>query len=262
MTPERQAAEFLLNLRETQMTVETLPEGFRPNSPTDAHAVQSILVDALMQQGAGELAGYKVATTSKTAQEMLNVSGPFSGHMLSKLVHDSGVALKRSDYTDPIAEPEFAFRMTADVPLTDTPYTPESIAPFLGDLMPAIEIVDHRYNSLGTAGGNCILADNAIFGCVVLGEPVSDWRDADLATQPVVFSINDEPFADGTGANALGHPLNVMAWLANDLASRGKRLLAGQVVITGTVTGVYRANAGDLIVGDFGRFGTVSLNFV
>lgn len=261
MSPQTRAVHFLMNLRKAQRQTETMPPAFRPENIREAHGIQDELVSVLLSELGDVISGYKVATTSKQAQEMLNVDGPFSGQMPSRLIHTSGATLRRSDYTTPIAEPEFAFQVSAEVPLSDKAYTPDSILPYIGDLVPAIEIVDHRYNSLGTAGGHCILADNAIFGCVVLGEPVSDWRATDLAAHTVNFKINGAPFADGIGANALDHPLNVMAWLANDLGSRGKTLQAGQIVITGTVTAVHHAQAGDTIGADFGRFGTVTLSF-
>lgn len=256
------AAHYLMNLRKTHAKVETLPTLFRPNSPADAFEIQEIVVDILRAEADAAIVGYKVATTSQAAQQMLNVDGPFSGQLLSSLMHSSGVELAHADYTTPIAEPEFAFRVASDVPLSETAYTAETIAPYLGDLMPAIEIVDHRYFDLGTAGGHCIHADNAILGCAVLGEPIANWRDIDLATHPVAFRVNDDLLDTGVGGNALGHPLNVMAWLANDLATYGRQLLADQVVLTGTVTGIRFAEVGDEIEADFGRFGRVGLSFV
>jgi len=40
---------------------------------------------------------------------------------------------------------------------------------------------------------------------------------------------------EGKGADVLGHPFNSVAWLANQLASRGATLKAGQIVMTGSI---------------------------
>ena len=60
----------------------------------------------------------------------------------------------------------------------------------------------------------------------------------------------------------LGHPFNVVAWLANELPQRGKQLKAGDFITTGVVMNVYLANAGDEIVADFGVMGKIELKFI
>jgi len=49
------------------------------------------------------------------------------------------------------------------------------------------------------------------------------------------MSVNGEEVGRGTGADALGHPLNALAWLANDRARRGAGLRAGEFVLTGSM---------------------------
>jgi hypothetical protein len=43
----------------------------------------------------------------------------------------------------------------------------------------------------------------------------------------------------------LGHPLDVMAWLADELPRFGLQLRAGDFVTTGVATDVFEAGAGD-----------------
>jgi 2-keto-4-pentenoate hydratase len=59
----------------------------------------------------------------------------------------------------------------------------------------------------------------------------------------------------------LAHPLNVMAWLADELPLFGLPLRRGDVVTTGVATDVSEAGAGDSCVADFGPFGKVALSF-
>ena len=65
----------------------------------------------------------------------------------------------------------------------------------------------------------------------------------------------------GSGAAVLGHPLTVMAWLADELPRFGLQLRRGDVVTTGVATDVFEAGAGDSCVADFGPFGQVSVAF-
>jgi len=69
------------------------------------------------------------------------------------------------------------------------------------------------------------------------------------------------PLSDGSGAAVLGHPLNVMAWLADELPRFGLGLRRGDVVTTGVATDVFEAGSGDSCVADFGPFGTVTVTF-
>jgi 2-keto-4-pentenoate hydratase len=73
--------------------------------------------------------------------------------------------------------------------------------------------------------------------------------------------VNGETVAEGSGANVLGDPVEALVWLANDQRERGAGLLAGQVVITGSCTGVNMAVAGDRVRADFGELGAVELEF-
>ena len=59
----------------------------------------------------------------------------------------------------------------------------------------------------------------------------------------------------------LGHPLEALTWLANDLSRRGYGLLAGQVVTTGTCTGMQYVPSGGTATADFAALGTVSVTF-
>jgi 2-oxo-3-hexenedioate decarboxylase/2-keto-4-pentenoate hydratase len=57
----------------------------------------------------------------------------------------------------------------------------------------------------------------------------------------------------------MGHPLDALAWLANNLAGRGLGLWRGDVVITGSLVTSKFPKAGDRIRWDAGGLGTVEL---
>ena len=98
-----------------------------------------------------------------------------------------------------------------------------TIAEHIDALIPGIEIVDYRFESWAV-GALRIAADNAIHGWWLRGEPVTDWRGHDLAASAVSVTRNGELVTTGSGAAVLGHPLNVMAWLADELPRFGFEL--------------------------------------
>jgi 2-keto-4-pentenoate hydratase len=67
----------------------------------------------------------------------------------------------------------------------------------------------------------------------VLSEFATEWPDLESVLGRA--SKDGVAIGEGHGRDILGHPFNSVAWLATQLASRGVRLKAGEVVMTGSV---------------------------
>jgi 2-keto-4-pentenoate hydratase len=254
------ACEYLFDLRLKQRPVAALPADVVPRSLAEGYDVQERLVRKLLDRSGGHPIGYKIACTSELAQKALGVDGPFFGVLLSHSSHTSPATLRGPDFTVRCAEAEFGFEMAQDVPAGPV-YTAESIQDFIGAALPSIEIVDHRYHDWQAVGAPSLLADNAIHGAWVAGEPYPGWRDIDFARHPVALVVNGGKTFAGSGAAVLGNPLSVVAWLANELPRFGRRLRRGDRVTTGVTTDIYLAQPGDRLTADFGPLGRVGLDF-
>jgi 2-keto-4-pentenoate hydratase len=252
------AADFLFDLRQSQRTVAALPDGLVPRSIAEGYAVQEHLVHKLREQFGSHPIGYKIACTSELAQRALGVDGPFFGVMLSHSSHKSPATIQGSDFTVRCVEAEFGFEMAADVPAGPA-YTADSIRDYIAAAIPSIEVVDHRYHDWKTVGAPSLLADNAIHGAWVFGEPFYGWRDIDFVKHPTLLTVNGTRTFVGSGAAVLGNPLTVVAWLANELPKFGRRLGKGDRVTTGITTDIYLAEPGDRLAADFGPIGRVDL---
>jgi 2-keto-4-pentenoate hydratase len=253
------AADELLDMRATHRVEADLPEPLRPMSFQDAYAIQARVVTGLMPAD-GRCIGYKAACTSPIAQAALEVDGPLFGRLMSHSTRPSGSTLRASDFVHRVIEAEFAFRMGTDAIAGADSHTIESIAACIDAVIPAIEVVDYHYMAW-TVGARQVAADNAIHGAWVHGEPVEDWATIDLAAAAVVVRLNGEVVTTGSGAAVLGHPLTVMAWIADELPRFGMQLRAGDVVTTGVTTDVFEAKQGDEIEATFDGIGTVSVRF-
>ena len=53
-----------------------------------------------------------------------------------------------------------------------------------------------------------------------------------------------------------------LTWLANELSRTGVGMKAGQMISTGTLTGMLAPKPGEDYVADFGPFGSVTLRFI
>ena len=258
----QEAADKLAWLRQTHTVEDGLPESCRPADLAQGYAVQEALLERLMAQRGGVRLGYKVAATSRRAQELLGVDGPFYGGLLSASTVAPPARLAAADFVHCLVEPEFAVEIAADVPVAAEPYTAVTIAPFVRALLPAIEIVDWRFTDWAAVGAPSLAADNAIHGAWIPGAPVENWQTlGDLAAHGVDLNVNGALAHQGRGAAVLGHPMNVLAWLANELPQQGRGLKAGDRVTTGVCTEPYLAQPGDRIEADFGVLGRVEMVF-
>jgi 2-keto-4-pentenoate hydratase len=254
------AAKELLDMRTRRRVVPDLPVALRPETLSDAYAIQRRVVAGITAQSGGRCIGFKVACTNEIAQAALQIDRPVFGRLMSHTTSPSGATLAADQFTHRVIEAEFAFRIASDVEPVDGGHTHATIAEHIDALIPGIEVVDHRFESWAV-GAFRIAADNAIHGWWIRGEPVTDWRGHDLTASSVSVARDGELVTTGSGAAVLGHPLNVMAWLADELPRFGLRLSRGDVVTTGVATDVFEARAGDSCVADFGPFGSVAVTF-
>jgi len=79
----------------------------------------------------------------------------------------------------------------------------------------------------------------------VLGKPVADWRQLDLAAVKGRTLINGVEVGAGHGAMVLGHPFEALAWLANARAARRLGLKRGEFVFLGSLVETKWLSAGD-----------------
>lgn len=102
-------------------------------------------------------------------------------------------------------------------------------------------------------GAPSLIADNAVASAIVHGERI-DLNEAQirgLGTMPVSLQIDDAGIAAGTGAMALGHSLNALHYAAGMAITWGSPIRAGELVITGTCTGLVPCTTRTRAVGRF-----------
>jgi 2-keto-4-pentenoate hydratase len=160
-----------------------------------------------------------------------------------------------------VAEPEFAFRMGANLPPRATPYAVDHVLDAVDSLHPAIEIPDSRFADFASAGEAQLIADNACAHLFVLGAPTTaNWRALDLVEERPKITLRGRQYV-GHGRNVLGDPRIALTWLANELRELGLTLRAGEVVTTGTCHPPLPIQSGDRFAADFGAIGKVSVGF-
>lgn len=247
MTPSAidRAAAMLLDARRTGIHLAALDPACRPASIEDAHAIQ----DALVRRTGEQVKGWKVAG--------LEPGQVTRGAILGSRMWSSPARIKASDVPLLGIEAEIAFRFDESLPPRALPYTMEEISRVVTAL-PAIEIVDSRFQSYRGTDVLDRLCDCMSNGGLICGAPRADWRDFDLSRLPVRLLADGEPIVESEGGHTNGDPLRPALALAN-LMRTGPGISAGQIVTTGTFTGLTFAEPGQTIRVEFAGFGQVEV---
>jgi 2-keto-4-pentenoate hydratase len=250
-----ESVDAIAESRESHRPLERLPPRGTALSVDDAYRIQQ----GFASRCGMAVVGYKIGCASKQSQALVGASGPFTAPIFATGKIGSPAEVAAQDFFTLGVEAEFAFSMSRGLPVRATAYEREEVAAAVAALWPVIEICDTRLADWKTATVAEIIADNGFHGGLVVGRSIADWRSVDLPAHEVALSINSEMRARGASAASLGNPFDGLVWVANDLARRGYALKAGDIVATGTWTGLHFVSAGTTVVADFGSLGRVEL---
>lgn len=198
----------------------------------DGFCAQEKLV-ALLTQHWGRPVGWKLGLTSAPVQQRFGVPHPVRGvifeHTLS--LRDGAEVPARFGAV-PVVESDFLLRVR-DEGINDAGRDHLRILRHLDQAVPYIELPDLVLS--GGFDGPNLLAINVGARLGVLGRPVpveATQEFADRLGGMVVTMVDErgEQRARAPGSAVLGHPLNAVAFLIEDLAKRGKRLRAGEML--------------------------------
>ena len=122
---------------------------------------------------------------------------------------------------------------------------------------PSFEIIETRGDLVGQIA--LALADNAQQRSVVIGAPVRLSLEMALDQVEARVRLNGREVATGPGSAVLGNPLNSISWLADKLGEYGRRLHAGDVIMTGSFVRQFPLRSGDVAIADFSSIGGVEV---
>lgn len=254
------AGHWLFDAHLNRERFAPLPAELAPRDFAEAYAIQGQFVGRRAQK-LGPVAGYKIALTTPAMRAMAGLGDSIAGDMLESTLHRSGARIRAADYVRLLIEFEIGFELGEDLPVIDAPYTRERVARSVAAAMPAIELADDRNADYTQMKEHALMlaADNAWNEGAVLGAPLRAWNGIDLAALKGEAFINGEKTGEGHGRDVMSHPLDALAWVANNLASRGLGLWRGDVVITGSLVTSKFPKAGDAVRFEAGALGAVEL---
>lgn len=224
-------------------------------SVEEAYEVQAMVVKRRIQRGE-RVVGWKVGATSQGIQELLRgvTDGPIFGCMTTRSIHTNGSGIAASKFCAPAFEGEIAFIM--ERPLKGPGITIADVARATYGVVASVELVDSRIKVNGGDFKN-IIADNSGHAGIILGPTVRPVTDLDLRLEGVMITKNGRLLGSACGCEALGNPMNVVAWLANKLAQFDRQIAEGEIITTGSLGQVIPVEAGDVIDVSYTNLGSV-----
>lgn len=234
----------------------------------DAYCGQNLLVEAL-KPTIGPAVGYKAALTTKPAQERFGVAHPVRGTLLKNMLLPDGAAVAVDFGTRPLWEADL-LAVVKDDGLNGAT-TQEQASAHLSAVIPFIELPDLTVKPEIKVDGPMLTLINAGARAGVVGAPIplSDNAATLTALAEVKITATDETgavLAQGTGAMALGHPLNAVLWLVKGLNAAGMRVKAGDVLSLGSFSPLTPPKPGQTVTVRYdglpGGAGSVSVRFL
>lgn len=252
--------DLAMQLWEARRTGRTIDAAaiLPPANVTDAYAV-CWRIAALSGH---RVVGFKIGSTSVEAQRMLGTDEPGSAPLLAPYVSASPATVPIAAGHMPCVEGEFVVRLGRDLPAHAEGYSRSEVEAAVDAVAGGIEVVGTRFAGGLTGKGRVLTtADGGVNIGLVTGTWMTGWRSLHLPSHGVAMRINGVVKGEGTGSRALGDPMTVLVWLANQQSRAGRGLKAGEIVSTGTCTGLDPVAAGDTAVADFGCLGRVEIRF-
>lgn len=196
-----------------------------------AYEVQEVNTKRRLERGA-RLVGRKIGLTSKTVQKQLGVDRPDFGMLFDDMAIPDGEEVPVGAALQPRVEGEITYVMEKE--LTMEKPTPSDVIGAIAYATPSIEIVGSRIRDWDINIQDTI-ADNASAALYVVGNQKISPNAFDGRLCGMVMECRGEPLSVGAGAACLGHPINAVRWLAEEMVRRGRPLGAGDVVMSGAL---------------------------
>jgi 2-keto-4-pentenoate hydratase len=207
---------------------------------------------ARLLAGGAEPIGWKVGFNMPSVQQAFGIGQPISGFLTSATAVRAGEAHSLEGAGQPMAEPEVAIHIGAEL---DPDCDAQAASSAIAALGPAIEVadVDPSVTDLTEIVAGNVFHRAVLFGAPVAGVPIAD------ATARVTF--NGVPFGEAAPLEATLDPVGVVQLIARTIGAAGERLVPGDAIIAGTLVPPPVVRAGDELALDLGPLGSLLLAF-
>lgn len=244
-------AARLIAARQSGARLAALSADEAPRDAVEAYGVQEAMLAGLDIS----VAGWKVGAANPTAE-------PQAGPLLADRVRPSPASFKPLPNALRTVEAELAFSFARDLPPRAMPYSEDEVCDAVDALHVAIEILESGFVDRRMAPEYAPLGDLLNNGGFCYGPAIRDWQRFNVLTPEAVLRVDGKEVRRAGAGTPGGHPRRLLTWLANHAAGRGRPLKRGDIVTTGSHTGMYDVAAGAQVTVLFKDIGEATLQFL
>lgn len=224
---------------------------------SDAYAVGLGVRDLKVAAGRS-VKGHKIGLTSKAMRDMVGATEPDYGLIYDDWFVPEGSTIERSSMNRPLVEVELAFIMKHR--LEGPSVNAADVIRATDFVLPALEIVDMRFQKSGASLLVDSIADGAMCGKVVLGGNPVELKGFDPRRVSASLSINGQIVESGSASAVMANPINAVAWLANTLHKFDMAMEPGDVILSGSFVRAIPFDAGDSLCAQYDQLGEVMIS--
>jgi len=261
---KRAAAHIVKGRLQPPSPVGHLPRECHPADVSDSMAIQDAVHELLTAKGYGSVVGTKIGCTTKVMQDYLGMTHACAGAIFGTTVHHEAGEFDFASFLHVGVECEIAVKLGSDIQAAAGPHSIETVSEAVAAFFPAIEIVDDRYVDFVAREPDwrTWVADDFFGAGIVLGKPMTEWHELDLANVQGTMRVNGSEVGTGHGRDIInGHPLEALLWLVNTEARRGRDLPANWIIMLGSVVQTKWVHRGDVVDVEIEGLGTACARF-
>jgi 2-keto-4-pentenoate hydratase len=244
-TAEQMAADLVAARRERRPFVATAASA--PASVAEAYAIQDAVARALFPGRRPDC--WKVGAARPDVE-------PTATPLFTSI--DSPARWEESPIVEFTVEAELGFVLARDIADDEADTVPLDEA--FDFVCATIEICDARLSNYRDAPALWKLADSQVNAGLVIGSGRPYEEVEDYAAVRCEVLVDGRTVFDDTGSHALGDPRLLLRWWLRHAARRG-RLVAGDIVTTGTWCGMVEAPRGASITARMHGIGEARVDF-
>ena len=232
--------------------------GALPGNLDDAYAVQ----EEALRLATRRLGGWKVAMIPPAFRDRYRderLVGPVFADAI-QMVADRGV-VEAVVFEGGFAavEAEFIVRVTGEPPADPQDWLGDVSA--FATLHVGSEVASSPLATINILGPGAVISDHgnnagAVVGPQIATDLMHDWSRLASATL-----VEGSLVGEGSAANVPGGPFAAVAFLARQLAARGRQLAKGDIILTGMTTGVHDVLPGQSARLEFAGVGGFDIRF-
>ena len=260
-------ATQLIDARRRRQTIER-PSRYADDFDLERGYEVYAAVDKGLREKGFKPAGRKLGFTNKATWDEFELATPIWAYVYDQTLCLTGASefeVKVSDLVAPRIEPEVVLKVGSRI--SNAGSDPNTLVDAIEWVAIGFEIVDCHFAEWRFTAAE-IVADFGAHSRLVVGKPtmIDEGLKNDLSSRLEALSVNllcnSALVETGVGRNALGGPLKALGFLitALDTHSWADKVQPGEVITTGTLTGLPYIHAGEQWTVEVSGFDLASLS--